>query len=196
MIHSATSVFFRSSLYVRIVLTPFRFLLWSRASVRSRFGGNPRSTTTSNEGRRNRHVELHTIGEIRKKEAKVERILPRYRWGDIAPRESSLQRGPTYQFYRIVPPDVMIISVGLGIRDYTPELVEEAMPNFWDRVNRLVAEHVDHIILAGAPISAQLGRPRVRSLLREMEEKTGLPSDAPIEAVISAMQHLGLRKIA
>jgi hypothetical protein len=39
-----------------------------------------------------------------------------------------LQRGSNFQFYRVVPPEVMVISIGLGIRDYTPELVEEAIP--------------------------------------------------------------------
>jgi arylmalonate decarboxylase len=129
-------------------------------------------------------------------EKHLDRIMPKYRWGTIAPGEGGLQRGPQYQFYRIVPLDVMCVSIGLGIRDYTPELVEEAMPNFWRCVDRLVNERVDHIIIGGAPISAQLGHARVRGLIDEVEEKTGLPGDAPIEAVIAGMHHLGLKKIA
>jgi len=63
-------------------------------------------------------------------------------------------------------------------------------------VDSLAREEVEHIILGGAPVSAQLGRDRVRSLLEDMEKKTGIPGDAPIEAVIAAMNHLGLKKIA
>jgi maleate cis-trans isomerase len=36
----------------------------------------------------------------------------------------------------------------------------------------------------------------VRELLRETKEKTGIPADAPLEALIAAMDHLGLRKLA
>lgn len=124
------------------------------------------------------------------------RLKPRYVWGDIAPREYRVQRGPGYQFYRIVPVDVMLVVAPLGIRDYTRERVDEAIASFWDRVDSLAKEHVDHIVLAGAPVSAQLGRSRVQRLLGEMEDKTGIPGDAPIEAVIAAMKHLGLRHIA
>ena len=126
----------------------------------------------------------------------MERLIPRYKWGDIAPRGGSVQRGPGYQFYRIVPMDVMLVSTALGIRDYTQERVDEAIVNFWDRVDLLAREEVNHIILGGAPVSAQLGRARVQSLLGDMEAKTGIPGDGPIEAVIAAMQRLGLRRIA
>jgi maleate cis-trans isomerase len=126
----------------------------------------------------------------------MERLKPRYTWGDMAPRGGQLSRGPSYQFYKIVPTDVMQVVCPLGIEDYTQEKVEKAIVHFWDRVDKLAGEEVDNIILGGAPVSAQLGRDRVRSLLEELEKKTGIPGDGPIEAVIAAMQHLGLKKIA
>jgi maleate isomerase len=126
----------------------------------------------------------------------VERLIPRYTWGDMSPRESKVQRGPGYQFYHLVPTDVMLVVSPLGITDYTTDAVEEAIGNFWARVESLQKEHVNNIILGGAPVSAQLGRDRVRSLLGDMEDKTGIPGDGPIEAVIAATQHLGLKKIA
>lgn len=126
----------------------------------------------------------------------MERMIPRFTWGDITPREGDVHRGPAYQFYRIVPLDVLMVATALGIEDYTDEKVEKAIVTFWEKVDRLVKENVEHIILGGAPVSAQLGRPRVQQLLGEMEDKTGIPGDGPIEAVIAAMKHLGLKKIA
>src|SRR5437762_12283739 len=126
----------------------------------------------------------------------MERMIPRYTWGDITPRESDVHRGPAYQFYRIVPMDVLMVTTPLGIEDYTHDKVEEAIVTFWNKVDLLAEENVQHIILGGAPVSAQLGRPRVQKLLGDMEDKTGIPGDGPIEAVIAAMKHLGLRKIA
>ena len=125
----------------------------------------------------------------------MERMIPRFRFGEIAPRENRVQRGPGYQFYRIAPLDVMLITTPLGILDYTEERVEEAIARFWTCVEELTREHVDHIVLGGAPVSAQLGRARVQGLLSEMQERTGIPGDAPIEAVIAAMRRLGLRRI-
>lgn len=128
----------------------------------------------------------------------MERLIPRFKWGNIEPPAGGgrARRGPGYQFYRMVPLDVMEITVTLGITDYTEDAVEDAIGNFWNCVDLLARERVDRIILAGAPVSAQLGRARVQGLLRDMEQKTGIPGDAPFEAVIAAMQHLGLRKIA
>jgi len=126
----------------------------------------------------------------------IDRIKPRYVWGDISPRGSQVQRGPAYQFYKIVPNDVMLVVAPLGIKDYTQERVDEAITEFDDRVNSLAKEGANHLILGGAPVSAQLGRERVRRLLDEAEERTGIPGDGPIEAIIAAMNHLGLKRIA
>lgn len=127
---------------------------------------------------------------------KIHRLMPRFRFGAINPRSGGgLYRGPTYQFYRIVPTDVMEISTVLGLEDYTPEAVEKAIKNYWKCVDLLVRERVNVIVLGGAPISAQLGRPRVLDLLRETKERTGVQGDTPLEAVIAAMKHLGLTKL-
>jgi len=123
-------------------------------------------------------------------------MIPRYTWGDITPRDGDVHRGPGFQFYHIVPNDVMLVTTPLGIEDYTEDKVEKAIVTYWEKVERLAKEEVDHIILGGAPISAQLGRERVQRLLGEAEQKYGIPGDGPIEAVIAAMKHLGLKKIA
>ncbi len=127
---------------------------------------------------------------------KIKRLLPRFRFGMINPLSGGeLQRGPGYQFYRVVPPDVMVISAALGLEDYTPEAVNKAIKRYWSCVELLVREKADVIILGGVPISAQLGRPRVLTLLRETKERTGVSADAPLEAFISGMKHLGLKTV-
>src|SRR5215470_16969263 len=125
------------------------------------------------------------------------KILPRFRYGVIHPRSTAgLQRGPGYQFYRLVPVDVMELSTGLGLENYTPEGVEKALRNYWTCVEMLAREKAEVIIFGGAPVSAVLTRPRVVELLRATKEKTGIPADAPLEALIAAMKHLGLKKLA
>jgi maleate cis-trans isomerase len=127
----------------------------------------------------------------------VKKLLPRFRYGVIQPRaHEELQRARSYQLYRLLPLDFIEISTGLGLENYTKEGVEKAIKNYWICVDRLVKEKVDHIIFSGAPISAMLTRPKVRDLLRETKERTGISADAPLEALIAAMNHLGLTKVA
>jgi arylmalonate decarboxylase len=129
-------------------------------------------------------------------DSNIQRLLPRFRYGLINPRApGKVQRGLSYQFYRIVPPDVMEVVTGLGLDDYAPEAVEKAIANYWNCVHALVQEKVDVIVLGGVPISVRLGRPRLLELLAETKEKTGIATDAPLEALIAAMKHLGLKKV-
>jgi arylmalonate decarboxylase len=129
-------------------------------------------------------------------DAKIQRLLPRFRYGVINPRSpGKVQRGLSYQFYRIVPPEVMEIATGLGLDDYAPEAVERAISKYWDCVAALVHEKVDVIVLGGVPIAVRLGRPRLRELLAETTAKTGIRTDGPLEALIAAMRHLGLKRV-
>jgi maleate cis-trans isomerase len=126
----------------------------------------------------------------------IQKLLPRFRYGVIHPRaHEEVQRGPTYQLYRLLPLNVMEIAAGLGLENYTEEGVEKAIGNYWTCVERLAKEKADVIVFGGAPISAVLGRERVLSLLKETREKTGVPADAPLEALIAAMKHLGLASL-
>ena len=127
----------------------------------------------------------------------VKKFMPRFRYGVIQPRaHEDVQRGRSYQLYRLLPLDFMEISTGLGLENYTEEGVEKAIKNYWTCVDRLAKEKVDHIIFSGAPISAVLTRPRVIELLHQTKERTGISADAPLEALIAALKHLGLNKLA
>ncbi|HEY7553240.1 MAG TPA: hypothetical protein VIH18_00405 [Candidatus Binatia bacterium] len=126
----------------------------------------------------------------------VKRFMPRFRYGMIHPRShEGRQRGAGYQFYRLVPLDVMEFSAVLGISNYTLEAVEKALGNYWKCVETLTQEKAQVIILGGAPVSAALGRRRVVDLLRQTTAKTGIPTDAPLEALIASMKRLGLTRL-
>ena len=127
----------------------------------------------------------------------TKKLLPRFRYGVIQPRaHEEVQRARSYQLYRLLPLEFMEISTGLGLENYTKDGVEKAINNYWTCVDRLAKVKVDHIIFSGAPISAMLTRPRVLQLLRETKERTGISADAPLDALIAAMKHLGLSSLA
>jgi arylmalonate decarboxylase len=128
---------------------------------------------------------------------KIQRIMPRFRYGNILPHAAgAVHRGPGYQFYRLVPDDIMEVATVLGLKDYGVEEVESAIENYWRCVELLVREKADVIVLGGVPISAQLGRARVLQLIAQTKERFGVTLDAPLEAVLSGVKHLGLKSIA
>ena len=128
---------------------------------------------------------------------KIQRIMPRFRYGNIIPRGGGrVHRGPGYQFYRLVPSDIIEISTVLGLTEYAVEAVERAIENYWQCMELLVREKADVIILGGVPISAQLGRSRVLQLIKETKERFATTVDAPLESVLSGMKHLRLETVA
>jgi maleate cis-trans isomerase len=125
----------------------------------------------------------------------VAEAKPRYVYGVIGPTVARDEdNAPGSQ--PLLPPDVVAVSAGIGISDYTREGVEEAIGRYWDCVDDLVRRGAQCTELGGVPISSQLGRPRVRQLLQETEQRTGLFADSTNEAIIAALQCLGAQRIA
>lgn len=123
---------------------------------------------------------------------------PRHIYGEIGPTrgtgDESVQR---IQPQKLLPDDVVHVGAGVGITDYTPEGVDEAINNrYWKCVDELIAEGAQSTNLGGVPISSQLGRPRVLKLIEETQQKTGKPASGTNEAIISALQRLGVDQIA
>ncbi|HWP59134.1 MAG TPA: hypothetical protein VNL14_14670 [Candidatus Acidoferrales bacterium] len=128
---------------------------------------------------------------------KIRRIMPRFRYGNILPHAGGpVHRGPGYQFYRLVPRDIMELATVLGLKDYGRDAVERAIENFWRCVELLAREKADVIVLGGVPISAQLGRARVLELIAETKQRFSVTLDAPLEAVLAGMKALGVKTIA
>jgi maleate cis-trans isomerase len=128
----------------------------------------------------------------------LDRMMPRFRWGTVSPTAlgNRVRRGPGYQFYKIVPNDVMEFAAGKGIEE---ELevgnVDQAVANYWEAVDLLAKEQVDVIILGGAPVSANFGRAKVLELIQQTKEKTGIPVTTPLESFLAGMHHLGLKTV-
>jgi len=101
-----------------------------------------------------------------------------------------------YQFYRVAPEGMMLVTTGLDLKDYTIAAVERELPVLWQRFDLLAKKKVDRISLSGVPVASALGRTRMREILAEGEARTGLPCDTDLEAHISALRHLGATRIA
>lgn len=122
--------------------------------------------------------------------------VPRVRLGTIQPAHIRVRYGHGHEFYRLVPSDVVQIDTVLGITSYTPEGVTTALENLWDCVDELARNHVDHILIAAVPVSARIGRRRMREICETVSDRTGIPCSGSLDAVVHAAQSLGLTKLA
>jgi maleate cis-trans isomerase len=101
-----------------------------------------------------------------------------------------------YQFYRVAPEGMMLVTTGLDLGAYSLDAVERELPTLWQRLQLLAEKKVNRISLSGVPVAAALGRSRMLAILEEGAERTGLACDTDLEAHIAVLRHLGASRIA
>ena len=121
-------------------------------------------------------------------------ISPWYQLGYIIPHAQTDM--DAYQFYRVAPEGMMLVTTGLNLQGHSIEAVEHELPMFWERVDLLARKKVDRIALSGVPVASFLGRKRMLEILAEARDRSGLPCDTDLEAHIAVLKHLGATRIA
>jgi maleate cis-trans isomerase len=121
-------------------------------------------------------------------------INPWYQLGYVIPHLYTDM--DAYQFYRIAPEGMMLVTTGLNLAEYSLAAVERELPALWRSFDLLAKKKVDRISLSGVPVASALGRKKMLEILAEAEARTGLPCDTDLEAHIAALKHLGATKIA
>jgi maleate cis-trans isomerase len=101
-----------------------------------------------------------------------------------------------YQFYRVAPEGMMLVTTGLNLQGHSLEAVEHELPAFWEAVDLFAKRKVDRIALSGVPVASMLGRKRMRQLLADAQSRSGIPCDTDLEAHIAALEHFGARRVA
>src|SRR6476659_2726102 len=102
-------------------------------------------------------------------------ISPWYQLGYVIPHlYTDLD---AYQFYRVAPEGMMLVTTGLNLKDYTRAAVEQELPTLWERFGLLASKRVNRISLSGVPVASALGRKKMREILAEGEDRTGLACD-------------------
>ncbi len=121
-------------------------------------------------------------------------IHPWYQLGYVIPHLYTDM--DAYQFYRVAPEGVMLITTGLDLKDYTLAAVEKELPALWHRFDLLAKKKVDRIALSGVPVASALGRKKMQEILAEGQKRTGIACDTDLEAHIATLQHFGATRIA
>lgn len=121
-------------------------------------------------------------------------ISPWYQLGYVIPHLYTDM--DAYQFYRVAPDGMMLVTTGLNLTAYSLAAVEAELPALWQRFDLLAAKKVDRISLSGVPVASALGRAKMREILAAGTARTGLACDTDLEAHIAVLQHLGATRIA
>ena len=121
-------------------------------------------------------------------------ISPWYQLGYVIPHlYTDLD---AYQFYRVAPEGMMLVTTGLNLKEYSLAAVEQELPVLRERFDLLAQKKVDRISLSGVPVASALGRTKMREILAEAQARTGLACDTDFEAHIATLRHLGASRIA
>ncbi len=121
-------------------------------------------------------------------------VAPWYQLGYIIPHRHTDLDG--YQFYRVAPEGMMLVTTGLDLAEYSLAAVESQLQAFHGCVDLLAKKPVDRIALSGVPVASVLGRTRMRALLAEASDRSGLACDTDLEAHVATLQRLGAERIA
>ena len=79
-----------------------------------------------------------------------------------------------YQFYRVAPDGMMLVTTGLNLKEYSLAAVETELPALWKAFDLLKKKNVDRISLSGVPVASVLGRKKMREILDERAQRTGI----------------------
>ncbi len=121
-------------------------------------------------------------------------IAPWYQLGYVIPHLYTDM--DAYQFYRVAPEGMMLLTTGLNLKEYSLAAVEDNLPALWSAFDLLASKKVDRLSLSGVPVASALGRKKMREILAEAESRTGIACDTDLEAHIATLEHLGATRIA
>lgn len=121
-------------------------------------------------------------------------VTPWYQLGYLIPHLHA-DMAP-YQFYKVAPDGVMIVTAQWNLAEYNLESIEEELSGLHGGVAVLAQRPIDRLVVAGVPVAAALGRARMRALLDDVRATTGIATDNDFESHIAAMNHLDVSRVA
>ena len=123
-----------------------------------------------------------------------EEFMPKVKIGALKPL--AIVDNAAYEFYRIAPPDVMLVMIPVGLEKFSKEDVERVFAPLDTYVDQLMERGVDIIMQSGVPLPILIGVDGHDRLLDRIAKHSGLPVTSSVLGVVAAAKHLGLRKIA
>jgi len=120
--------------------------------------------------------------------------VPKKKLGVLSPL--AVIDNSAYEFYQIAPEGIMMVTVPLGLQEFTAKDVERVFKPIDEKLDLLLERNVDIVQQAGVPLPILIGPEALKRLLGHIEQKTKLPATSTVLDVVAATKRLGIKKIA
>ena len=117
----------------------------------------------------------------------------RARIGTVAP-----SRGDTYcyEFYQMVPRNILLTQIALTVKKLTPDNFSRAFDAYEEAALTLAEEGVETLILGGGPVFVSQGSGTGEALCARIQKATSLSVTTDFMAVADAAHALGIKRLA
>src|SRR5882724_10990582 len=101
-----------------------------------------------------------------------------------------------FEFYRLAPRGVMLVMVGVGLKEFSSQDVERVFAPLDRYLDQLMERGIDLVIQNGVPLPILIGIEAHDRLIAHMARYTKLPATSTVLSVVRAAEDLGIRKVA
>jgi len=123
-----------------------------------------------------------------------ESFVPRFKIGCLMPGD--IIDNHAFEFYRLAPPGVMLVMVGVGLTEFSRQDVERVFKPLDRYLDQLMERGIDLVMQNGVPLPILIGIEAHDRMVAHMAEHTGLPAVSTVLCVVRAATELGIRKLA
>ena len=123
-----------------------------------------------------------------------ENFKPKWKIGCLQPG-AMIDVSP-YEFYRLAPPNVMQVMIGIGLEEFSSQDVERVFAPLDTYLDQLVDRDVNIVMQNGVPLPILIGLDKHDRMIDHMAKRTGLPATTTVECVTKTMRDFGVKKVA
>jgi maleate cis-trans isomerase len=120
--------------------------------------------------------------------------LPARKIGHLSPLPI-IDNSP-YEFYKLAPERVMMVSVPVGLAEFSAQDVERVFEPIEALTRSLVERGVDIVIQGGVPLPLLIGQDQLKRVLERIERAGHVPATSTVLCVVESAKGLGLERVA
>jgi maleate cis-trans isomerase len=123
-----------------------------------------------------------------------DRYTPKHKIGCLQP--GAVIDNQPFEFYRLAPPGLMLVMVGVGLKEFSSQDVERVFAPLDRYLDQLMERGVNLVIQNGVPLPILIGLEAHDRMIAHMGAYTGIHATSTVLSVVRAAEELGIRKVA